>query len=509
MPSKHNTNTDDEERGTVNDGVTRRDALRVGAGAAVAVAGASTVGSAAAQTALGGSGTESDPYLIESVEDLDAVRNDLSAHYNLTSDIDLSGTDWEPIGSASTGFTGTFDGNGHVVNGLTIDTSSTDYVGLFAYAGEGAEIRGLTLSDVDIEGRDYVAALAGYTWRATVSNITLESVTVTGRERVGGVVGQASSTTVTTVCASAVSVHPNDTAAHTHGAIAGALLGPSVLRDTYAAGTIDSPSDMDATSRAGGAVGILGGLIDTVQTDVTVTAHTTAGGVAGDIDPGQTGSDRGVITATASVGDVTITGGNSAAGGIAGNTDGLDGQSRVSDVRSLSDVSAPAADSLTHAAGIVGDPDTETTVERVYYAGSVSAADGSVGGAVAEQHATVTAVYFEDGAVDGTPVDGSYSGVTSVTTDALTGSNAQDTLTDFDWGDVWTVVPGGYPALTAQPPRDCAPDPNGTETTTEPAVGGGVAGDDASISVLSLLPWGVAALIGLAELDKDDGGDGK
>lgn len=84
----------------------------------------------------GGSGTFEDPYLIETAEQLNAVRKGPSNHYKLIADIDLSNWgNWVPIGgTASYGFlsgwdkadkgahtfNGSFDGNGHVVSGMQI-----------------------------------------------------------------------------------------------------------------------------------------------------------------------------------------------------------------------------------------------------------------------------------------------------------------------------------------------------------------------------------------------------
>ena len=84
----------------------------------------------------GGSGTFEDPYLIQTAEQLNAVRKGPSNHYKLIADIDLSDWgNWVPIGgTASYGFLpgwdkadkgahtfyGSFDGNGHVVSGMQI-----------------------------------------------------------------------------------------------------------------------------------------------------------------------------------------------------------------------------------------------------------------------------------------------------------------------------------------------------------------------------------------------------
>lgn len=86
-------------------------------------------------TFAGGSGTREDPYLISTPDQLNAVRQGLDKHYKLTGDIDLSGWgDWMPIGGEElerhgdpTPFTGSLDGAGHVVKGMTITGKRADY----------------------------------------------------------------------------------------------------------------------------------------------------------------------------------------------------------------------------------------------------------------------------------------------------------------------------------------------------------------------------------------------
>lgn len=82
----------------------------------------------------GGTGTLDDPYQISTPEQLDAIRNNLSAHYILVNDIDLSSyTNWSPIGSSSRPFCGTFDGRHHTVYNLSITSvGNLNAIGLFA-----------------------------------------------------------------------------------------------------------------------------------------------------------------------------------------------------------------------------------------------------------------------------------------------------------------------------------------------------------------------------------------
>ena len=80
---------------------------------------------------------------------LDAIRNNLGGKYYLTADIIFTAADfavggafynggagWNPIGTDnSNAFTGTFDGNGHIISSLNINITSNNnvYVGLFGF----------------------------------------------------------------------------------------------------------------------------------------------------------------------------------------------------------------------------------------------------------------------------------------------------------------------------------------------------------------------------------------
>ncbi|MCG8499492.1 MAG: hypothetical protein MJB12_03660, partial [Firmicutes bacterium] len=111
----------------------------------------------------GGSGTAADPYLIETAEQFNTIRYNLTAHYKLTTDIDLSGYEnWEPIGTANAPFVGALDGTGHTIGGLSIDRSIND-VGLFGSIAGNSRLENITLhiGAGGIKGRDRVGGLAG------------------------------------------------------------------------------------------------------------------------------------------------------------------------------------------------------------------------------------------------------------------------------------------------------------------------------------------------------------
>ena len=78
----------------------------------------------------------------------------------LTSDIDLAGIAWTAIGNWDNAFSGTFDGNGYTINNLYINSPEGEGVGLFGVA-ENANIKNLTINNVDVTGYSMVAAVVG------------------------------------------------------------------------------------------------------------------------------------------------------------------------------------------------------------------------------------------------------------------------------------------------------------------------------------------------------------
>ena len=101
------------------------------------------------------------------------------------------GQGWSPIGDYSTAFSGVFEGNGHVINNLTINRPSTDYVGLFGYI-DGADIRqmGLSGSLMSVMGDDFVGGLAGWVNENNIINAIYSTGSVTGARHVGGLAGR-------------------------------------------------------------------------------------------------------------------------------------------------------------------------------------------------------------------------------------------------------------------------------------------------------------------------------
>ncbi len=98
---------------------------------------------------LTGSGTQDDPFLIATAEDLGAIlHGDSSACYRLTADVNLTGIKWSTAVIPS--FGGTFDGNGFTISNLTIHGG--DYLGLFGALEKSAVVENLGITDANIIG---------------------------------------------------------------------------------------------------------------------------------------------------------------------------------------------------------------------------------------------------------------------------------------------------------------------------------------------------------------------
>ena len=160
-----------------------------------------------------GAGTEKSPYIVTSADELFEVRGDLNAYYKLANDIDLASWieentsifGWSPIGTTSSPFNGTFDGNGKIIKNLIVKRAESDYVGLFGVIQTGT-LKNIVILNPQIEGRNYVGAILGY--RAVdntlgdpgisgskVSNCYVVSGSISGNSYVGGVVGYSFAST--------------------------------------------------------------------------------------------------------------------------------------------------------------------------------------------------------------------------------------------------------------------------------------------------------------------------
>ncbi|MDR1975659.1 MAG: hypothetical protein LBQ18_01560 [Campylobacteraceae bacterium] len=133
---------------------------------------------------------------------LELVRKNLSGRYALLNDITLTtgnSEGWLPIGDATEGFSGKFNGNGHVIKGLWVDRPTADYVGLFGHINKGSVINlKVEIDDAHngIQGKDYVGSIAGATQRGTITAVDVRGG-IKGNSYVGGITGKVNIGTIT------------------------------------------------------------------------------------------------------------------------------------------------------------------------------------------------------------------------------------------------------------------------------------------------------------------------
>ncbi len=217
-----------------------------------------------------GTGTENNPFLIASAEQLNDARYYLDAHFELGGDIDL-GQDygaedgWEPIGTTSDPFIGTLDGKGYKIKGLFIDRSSQDETGLFGLTGNGAEISNIRLENIEVTGHSYVGGLVGKNG-GEINNVYVSGV-VTGSKFLGGLAG-----------VNAGNIHQSYTSSKVEGVnFLGGLVGINSgnIGDSYANGEVIASS-----AYAGGLVGSNdGGMIRNSYASGKVTGDSFVGGL--------------------------------------------------------------------------------------------------------------------------------------------------------------------------------------------------------------------------------------
>ncbi|MEN6307361.1 MAG: GLUG motif-containing protein [Anaerohalosphaeraceae bacterium] len=219
----------------------------------------------------GGSGTAGDPYQIRTAKHMNAIGmypGEWGKAYQLMADIDLSaytGTQYNIIGNATAPFTGSFDGNGHVIRNLAC-SASKDYVGLFGSLESSALIENLGVENVTVSGLGIVGGLAGSNQGTILA--CHATGTVSGSLNVGGLAGRNTGTIH--FCYAAVSVQA---AEYTAGGLVG--YNPGSLAGCYAMGAVSGPKWI------GGLAGFCDGSITTCYATGSVSGTLEVGGLVG------------------------------------------------------------------------------------------------------------------------------------------------------------------------------------------------------------------------------------
>lgn len=402
--------------------------------------------------AMTGDGTSAHPYQIATADDLiefakkvnsynpwehDSEAEERDAWAELRNDINLEGTEWTRIGSSNSSYhleyIGTFDGNNHIIRGLSINTSSTsdEYFGLFGAVGKGGTVRNLT-----VEG-----------------SITVESSD--SYIRAGGVAGESDGTVSN--CTNRVTI----AASSDDIAYVGGVIGANAGNVSNCANEADITATAN-TAYIGGVIGFNGGSLTNCSNSGAVegTGQTANGAYVGGIVGSNSHTEivMGSVENCYNTGTVTATGSNAVAGGVAGIN-----LKTVSSCYNTGTVTG-----TTTAGGVVGEniygtsPGTPGTVTSCYNIGKVTAPSegATIGGVVGANSngstsGTVNGCYFLVGTAASGVGDNSSTNVTNVTSkttgEFATGEVAwllQDALGE-NADQVWRqdISKGGYPVL--------------------------------------------------------------
>lgn len=211
----------------------------------------------------------------------------------LTDDIDLSayheGTGWTPIGKPLHLFRGNFDGQGHIVKNIYINSNSEEQ-GLFGETSDG------TIKNIGVEGyikgASYTGGLIGWASRSGSIINCYSNCTVNGNTTVGGLVGNAQATII----------------------------------NSYSTGNVTGNNDV------GGLTGRAENITNCFATG-NVTGNTDVGGLSGNF-----AGNNGIISKSCSVGNVN---GKNYVGGFVGkliNAFGTDSTIMIKDCASYSEI---------------------------------------------------------------------------------------------------------------------------------------------------------------------------
>ena len=129
---------------------------------------------------------------------------------------------WTPIGNAiSRVYSGTFDGQGHTISGLYVN-SNDNYIGLFGVVMSGSNIKNIGVINSYFKGNDFVGGIAGTVNESSFVQNCYSINTISGNDYIGGICGMfGSNNTSVKKCYSICDIHPSEKATHAGGIMGG------------------------------------------------------------------------------------------------------------------------------------------------------------------------------------------------------------------------------------------------------------------------------------------------
>ena len=418
-----------------------------------------------ADSFAGGTGSEADPYQIETAEQLSLLAVNVNSgtnysdiYFEQTADIDLSAYWWDAIGTYTSSsdyneFAGHFNGGGHTVSGVFTQAGSTstyNYQGLFGYvrgtsSTDLAEISNVGVIDSNIQGRQNVGGIVGYAYYTNITNCYNTGSVTSSSSYVGGVVGRNYSATVSNSYNTGTVTGKN--------AYVGGVVGynvSSTVSNSYNIGYVTGNQSV------GGVVGEISSsstVSNSYNTGNVTSTYIGTYGIAGGV-VGRNGSST--VSNSYNTGDVTSS--SNYVGGVVGYN-----SSTVSNSYNTGDVTSTYTGTYAYTGGVVGY-NSSSTVENSYNTGSVTGNGNYVGGVVGRNSSsTVSYCYYGGncassvGGIEGSDVDGQAEYIGTITTDAKTESwyGSSSTVTwnssyPWDFTDTWGITQyanDGYPYL--------------------------------------------------------------
>lgn len=396
-------------------------------------------------TPASGSGTESDPYEISSMEELAWLMGNQKVwdqHFVQTASIDASESqNWfaykgfYPVGTNTARFTGSYNGRGNVIDNLKINRPDDDYLALFGRAS-GAAFDSIPVTNINVVGSPdasghYLGSILAYGSNVSISNCssTGEITGCTG----GGIAGNVSGNSILENC------HANCVLNISEG---GGLLGKaanfSVIKNSNTEGSVN------AINYAGGLIGrfTADSVINCYSTASVVCEYDYAGGLIGHFENG--------IYVGNSYSNNVVQGGKNYVGGLIGY---LDSDALIEECYSEGTV-----EGVTYVGGLIGSCINNATIMNCYSHASAAASSSCAGGLIGK--IAFTSVYnsYSTGSVSGSAhygglIGSSFNGTTEncfwdKETSSISFSEGAEGKTTAEMKDVATFTDESTPGLT-------------------------------------------------------------
>ena len=409
---------------------------------------------------VSGDGSEENPYVITTVDQLKSFRDFVndehtgkSLYFALGADLNLKNAgDWTPIGKHNNifrhdrKFSGTFDGRGHTISYLTHAEFSwaDDYVGFFGRLTDGAVVKNIIFEKPVLIGENRVGIVAAYAeGNSSIENCIVNGGTITGdpdfsyqKSEIyhyhGGIVGYAKDCTITNCTIKGLMIANPECASKLDEIleITQKILDIITMFDGNPADMLTGLLDLFSfTSWATASVESYGGIVGLVDSDCTVSISDctiTAVIINGEkYAGGIVGHARG--SSTLRISDCKVTSlvltGKTYTGGILGRSEG------TLHISNTEITSSHITSAGKYTGGIAAATASDSNIENCSFNGTIESRNDYVGGIVGENRGIVRSC---------TATGSSYStGSSCDDVGGIVGKNIKGTIdtcktTDFD-----------------------------------------------------------------------------